>query len=64
MPVVRRKFDQGFREGVRIVRETGKPIAEIARELGSVPAPWVTGWPRTALNTKVPKGFPPTMWAS
>jgi transposase len=31
----RRKFDQQFREGaVRIVRETGKPIAQVARELG------------------------------
>ena len=31
----RRKFDQDFREGaVRIVRETGKPIALVARELG------------------------------
>jgi transposase len=31
----RRKFDQDFREGaVRLVRETGKPIAVVARELG------------------------------
>ena len=31
----RRKFDHDFREGaVRIVRETGKPIAQVARELG------------------------------
>jgi transposase len=38
MPDSRRKFDQEFREGaVRIVRETGKPIAQIARELGVNP---------------------------
>ncbi len=30
-----RKFDQDFREGaVRLVRETGKPIAQVARDLG------------------------------
>jgi transposase len=31
----RTKFDEDFREGaVRLVRETGKPIAQVARELG------------------------------
>jgi transposase len=31
----RRKFDEDFKQGaVRIVRETGKPIAQVARELG------------------------------
>ena len=31
----RRKFDQDFREGaVRLVLETGKPVAQVARDLG------------------------------
>jgi transposase len=31
----RRKYDAEFREGaVRIVRETGKPVAQVARDLG------------------------------
>ena len=35
MGEARRKFDQDFKEGaVRLVRETGKPIAQVARDLG------------------------------
>ena len=31
----RRRFDPDFKEGaVRIVRETGKPVAQVARDLG------------------------------
>ncbi|MBN3457860.1 transposase [Mycobacterium sp. DSM 3803] len=35
MPEKRKKYDREFREGaVRIVEETGKPIAVVARDLG------------------------------
>jgi transposase len=45
MAETRRQFDAQFRAGaVRIVRETGKPIADVARDLGLNPgtlAKWV-----------------------
>lgn len=45
MSETRRRFDLDFKEGaVRIVVETGKPIAQVARELGINPgtlADWV-----------------------
>jgi transposase len=35
MPEKRKKYDREFREGaIRIVEETGKPIAQVARDLG------------------------------
>ena len=38
------KFDQDLREGaVRLVRETGKPIAQVARDLGINEGTWATG---------------------
>jgi transposase len=47
MAETRRKFDRDFKEGaVRLVRETGKPIAQVARDLGihdGTLANWVTG---------------------
>jgi transposase len=35
MAEARRKFDEDFKQGaVRLVGETGKPVAQVARELG------------------------------
>ncbi|MDY6811851.1 MAG: transposase [Actinomycetota bacterium] len=35
MPEKRKKYDREFRDGaVRIVEETGKPIAQVARDMG------------------------------
>ena len=54
MPEVRRRFDPEFRAGaVRIVRETGKPIAQVARDLGINEGRWATGSPVTARRTAV-----------
>ncbi|UTO62106.1 transposase [Streptomyces rapamycinicus] len=41
----RRKFDAEFREGaVRIVTETGKTVAEVAKDLGSTRPRWPVGY--------------------
>ena len=52
MSHLRRKYDPEFRAGaVRIVRETRRPIAEIARELGigaGVLGNWVRRGPHRA----------------
>ena len=44
MAETRRKFDQDFKEGAaRLVRETGKPVAQGANDLGINEGPWGTG---------------------
>ena len=65
MPERRRKYDPEFREGaVTIVRETGKPIAEVARDLGigaGTLGNWVKkdGWPggRTRTRARLDPGY-------
>ena len=45
MPEHRRKFSPQFKaEAVQMVIETGKPIAQVARDLGSTTGLWGTGW--------------------
>jgi hypothetical protein len=42
---------------VRIVKETGKPLAQVTRISGSIRGHWATGWPRTAkpVGTATPR---------
>jgi transposase len=50
MPEIRKRYDREFRDGaVRIVEETGKPIAQAARDLGvneGTLGHWVARGPR------------------
>jgi hypothetical protein len=49
----RRSFDREFRDGaVRIVRETGKPVAQVARELARSPRPSRAGPDRHAARVE------------
>ena len=56
MAETRRKFDADFREGaVRLVRETGKPIAQVARDLG-INAGTLGNWVNADARRRGPDG--------
>ena len=62
MPETRRKFDPEFREGaVRIVRETGKTIAQVARDLGINAGTSATGLLNERVERKACKDSRPKM---
>ena len=60
MPEKRRKFEKEFRAGaVRIVLESGKSIAQVARDLGVNEGTWGTGSPGTARPGRARPGCRP-----
>ena len=64
MAETRRKFDADFKEGaVRLVQETGKPIAQVARDLGinqGTLGNWVNADRRRGDETGCPRSLPVT----
>ena len=61
MPETRRRYDADFKAGaVRLVEETGTPIAQVARQLGindTTLGCWVSDARRAARRAAVPGGL-------
>ena len=55
MPEQRRRFSPQFKaEAVQMVLETGKPVAEVARDLGINGSRWGTGSTSGGARTRSP----------
>ena len=61
MPEIRRRYDPEFKAGaVRIVLETRRSVAEVARELG-IGAGTLGNWVRSSPSTWAGIAMPPTL---
>lgn len=48
----RKSYTPAYRpEAARLVIDTGRPIAHVAREIGAVSSCWAAGWRRHGLET-------------